>query len=83
MIIDAHAHYTSAPPQLQAFRGTQITNYARPAKGRLNVSDEQIEQSVQYSIYALGGLIVCQSVFCSYACPTFNTVSSAKGHPPI
>ena len=47
MIIDAHAHYTSAPPQLQAFRGTQITNYARPAKGRLNVSDEQIVDSVK------------------------------------
>ena len=46
MIIDAHAHYTSAPPQLQAYRGTQITNYARPAKGRLQVSDEQLEQSV-------------------------------------
>ena len=42
MIIDAHAHYTSAPPQLQAFRGTQITNYARPAKGRLSSATNKL-----------------------------------------
>ncbi len=47
MIIDAHAHYTSAPPQLQAYRGRQISAYARPAKGRIQISDEQLEQSLQ------------------------------------
>jgi 4-oxalmesaconate hydratase len=47
LIIDAHAHYTSAPPQLQAFRGRQISAYARPNKGRLQISDEQLEASVK------------------------------------
>ena len=47
MIIDAHAHYTSAPPQLQAFRGRQISAYARPNKGILQISDEQLKASVK------------------------------------
>ena len=47
MIIDAHAHYTTAPPQLQAYRGQQITNLARPVRPRLQVSDEQLERSMQ------------------------------------
>jgi len=47
MIIDVHAHYTQAPPQLDAYRGRQIGNLARPDKGSLKVTDEQIEKSVQ------------------------------------
>jgi 4-oxalmesaconate hydratase len=47
MIIDAHAHYTTAPPELQAYRGRQITNLARPAPPRLNIRDEQLERSMQ------------------------------------
>ena len=50
MIIDAHAHYTSAPPQLQAYRGRQISTFARPAKGRIQISDDELEQSVQGQI---------------------------------
>ena len=29
MIIDAHTHYTTAPAELQAYRGHQITNLAK------------------------------------------------------
>ena len=47
MIIDAHAHYTGAPPQLQAFRGGQIGNAGRPVRARLQISDEQLERSMQ------------------------------------
>ena len=32
MIIDAHTHFTTAPAQLQAYRGQQITNLAKPLK---------------------------------------------------
>ncbi len=34
MIIDTHAHYTTAPPELQAYRGRQITNMAQPVRAR-------------------------------------------------
>ncbi|MFP6566492.1 MAG: hypothetical protein VB961_04295, partial [Dehalococcoidia bacterium] len=47
MIIDAHAHYTSAPPQLQAYRGRQISTYARPARARLQISDDELTHSLQ------------------------------------
>jgi 4-oxalmesaconate hydratase len=47
MIIDAHAHYTTAPPELQAYRGRQIMTLARPARPRILVSDEQLERSMR------------------------------------
>ncbi|MFQ5682942.1 MAG: amidohydrolase family protein [Candidatus Binatia bacterium] len=47
MIIDAHAHYTTAPPELQAYRGRQITNLARPVRARIEISDEQLERSMR------------------------------------
>ena len=47
MIIDAHAHYTTAPPELQAYRGRQIMNLANPPRPRLQISDEQLERSMR------------------------------------
>jgi len=47
MIIDAHAHYTTAPAELQAYRGRQIINLAKPVRARLQVSDEQLERSMR------------------------------------
>ena len=47
MIIDAHAHYTSAPPELQAYRGRQIMNLRQPPRPRLQVNDEQLERSMR------------------------------------
>ena len=35
MIIDAHTHFTTAPAQLQAYRGQQITNLAKPIRAKL------------------------------------------------
>ena len=47
MIIDAHAHYTTAPAKLQSFRARQIVNQARPGPASLNISDEELEQSMR------------------------------------
>ena len=47
MIIDAHAHYTTAPPELQAYRGRQIITLGKPVRGRIQISDEQLELSMQ------------------------------------
>ena len=47
MIIDAHTHYTTPPPQLQAYRGSQIANMGRPSRARLQISDEDLERSLQ------------------------------------
>src|SRR5256885_1597510 len=47
MIIDAHTHFTTAPAQLQAYRGQQITNLAKPVRAKLNISDEEVARSMQ------------------------------------
>lgn len=47
VIIDAHAHYTTAPAKLQSFRARQIINQARPTAAKLNISDEELEQTMQ------------------------------------
>jgi len=46
MIIDAHTHFTTAPAQLQAYRGQQITNLAKPLKAKLQISDEELARSM-------------------------------------
>jgi 4-oxalmesaconate hydratase len=47
MIIDAHTHFTTAPAQLQAYRGQQITNLAKPVRAKLAISDEELARSMQ------------------------------------
>jgi 4-oxalmesaconate hydratase len=47
MIIDAHNHFTTAPAQLQAYRGQQITNMAKPMRAKLVISDEELARSMQ------------------------------------
>ncbi len=46
MIIDAHTHFTTAPAQLQAYRGQQITNLAKPVRAKLQISDEEMARSM-------------------------------------
>jgi 4-oxalmesaconate hydratase len=47
MIIDAHTHFTTAPLELQAYRGRQITDLGKPTRAKLQISDEQLERSMQ------------------------------------
>jgi 4-oxalmesaconate hydratase len=47
MIVDVHAHYTQAPPQLDAFRGWQISQQNKPSRRKLAISDEQIATSLE------------------------------------
>ncbi|MGB7946418.1 MAG: amidohydrolase family protein [Candidatus Binatia bacterium] len=47
MIIDAHTHFTTAPPELQAYRGRQITDLGKPVRAKLQISDEQLQRAMQ------------------------------------
>ena len=47
MIIDSHTHFTTAPAQLQAYRGQQITNLGKPVPAKLSISDEELTRSMQ------------------------------------
>ena len=49
MIIDIHGHYTTAPAGLDAYRGSQISQLGNPVKGKLNVSDAEIRESIENS----------------------------------
>jgi len=51
MIIDCHGHYTTAPKDLEAYRQRQIAGLKDPshvpAKGTLDISDDQIRESIE------------------------------------
>src|SRR5437870_369093 len=47
MIIDIHGHYTTYPPGVEAYRGAQIAQLGAPVKGKLNVTDDEIRQSIE------------------------------------
>ena len=51
MIIDCHGHYTTAPRELEAYRQHQIASLndplLLPSQGILNISDDQIRDSLE------------------------------------
>ena len=47
MIIDIHGHYTTYPPGVEAYRGGQIAQMGAPTKGKMNVTDDEIRQSIE------------------------------------
>src|SRR5690349_20513854 len=54
MIIDIHGHYTTEPQKLLSFRDKQLAGLAdamrKPATSELNISDEELVQSVQLQL---------------------------------
>lgn len=46
MIIDTHAHFTTAPAKLEAYRGRQIATFNRPTKAKLKISDDEIREAL-------------------------------------
>ena len=47
MIVDVHGHYTQAPPQLDAFRGWQVSMQNQPARRKIKISDDMIADTLQ------------------------------------
>jgi 4-oxalmesaconate hydratase len=47
VIVDAHGHYTTYPPGVEAYRGGQIAQLGAPVQGTMKVSDDEIRQSVE------------------------------------
>jgi 4-oxalmesaconate hydratase len=47
MIIDSHGHYTTVPAGLRVFRALQISLMGKPAKGTVNISDDEIRASLE------------------------------------
>jgi len=47
MILDCHGHYTTAPPELEAWRKSQLANPDDAFAAKLTISDDQIRQSLE------------------------------------
>jgi len=47
MIIDVHGHYTTAPRELQAWRKRQVDSVGSPFTEPLNISDDQIRETIE------------------------------------
>lgn len=72
MIIDVHGHYTTAPAQLNAYRGNQLTNLNRPTRGSLKISDQEIVASLQGQLKQMEEMGIDRIIFSPRA--------SAMGH---
>jgi 4-oxalmesaconate hydratase len=73
MIIDSHGHYTTVPPGLRVFRALQISLMGKPAKGTVNISDDEIRASLvkgQLKLLDERGIDVM----------LFSPMASAMGH---
>src|SRR5215470_10222182 len=78
MIIDCHTHYTTAPLELQAYRGRQFTVLGKPVKAKLQISEEELERSMQNQFKRMKDSGIDRLLFSPQA--------SAMGHhfgPPI
>ena len=47
MIIDCHGHYTTVPPEMEAYRQKQLADLANLSKGSVRISDDQIRESLE------------------------------------
>jgi 4-oxalmesaconate hydratase len=47
MIIDVHGHYTTAPPELRAWRQRQVAAIGSPFNEKLNITDDQLRQTLE------------------------------------
>lgn len=63
MIIDVHGHYTTAPPQLDAYRGKQLAELNRPKRGKLAISDEEIAFSLQGQLKQMAHMGIDRIIF--------------------
>jgi 4-oxalmesaconate hydratase len=63
MIIDTHAHFTTAPPQLEAYRGRQLAQANRPSKGKVNISDDEIRAALQPQLRRMSEMCTDKLIF--------------------
>ena len=47
MIIDVHGHYTTAPPELRAWRQKQVAAIGSPFNEPLNITDDQLRSTLE------------------------------------
>ncbi|MFJ6199197.1 amidohydrolase family protein [Micromonospora sp. NPDC092111] len=79
MIIDTHAHYTTAPPQLDAYRARQLGSLNRPSLGRPpKISDDEILASLQGHLKRMDDFGIDRMIFSPRASGMGHEVGNAK-----
>lgn len=53
MRIDIHGHYTTAPPELDAYLGKQLSFRNKPGRRALKLSDDRIRESLEPNLAAM------------------------------
>ncbi len=78
MIIDSHAHYTTAPFELDAWRGRQLGTLNRPTPGKLKLSDQEILDSLQAPIERMDALGIDATIFSPRASGMGHEIGDAR-----
>jgi 4-oxalmesaconate hydratase len=47
LIIDCHGHYTTVPPEMEQYRQGQLANLNNISKSPVNISDDQLRESLE------------------------------------
>ncbi|CAN5502315.1 amidohydrolase family protein [soil metagenome] len=79
MIIDTHAHYTTAPPELDAWRGRQLSTLNRPGPGGvLKLSDAQLLDSLEGHVTRMDALGINAMIFSPRASGMGHEIGDAR-----
>lgn len=79
MTIDVHAHYTTAPPQLDQYRARQLTYMNRPSPGKApNISDDEILASLRGHVERMEALNIDRMILSPRASGMGHEVGDAR-----
>ncbi|MBD3924240.1 amidohydrolase [Nocardioides cavernae] len=79
MIVDTHAHYTTAPPQLDAYRARQLGSMNRPSAGKpLKISDDEILVSLEGHLKRMDTLGIDRMIFSPRASGMGHEIGDAR-----
>lgn len=78
MILESHAHYTTAPFELDAWRGRQLGTLNRPSAGTLKLTDSQILDSLQGPIERMDALGIDATIFSPRASGMGHEIGDAR-----
>lgn len=79
LIVDSHAHYTTAPPQLDAYRARQLGSLNRPTAGAApKFSDDELLESLQGHLRRMDKLGIDRMIFSPRASGMGHEIGDAR-----
>ncbi|GAA1002745.1 4-oxalomesaconate hydratase [Acrocarpospora pleiomorpha] len=78
MIIDSHVHYTTAPPELDAWRARQLGSLNRPTPGTLKLTDAQLLDSLAGHVERMDRYGIAKMIFSPRASGMGHEIGDAR-----